>query len=384
MHKFTLKFFFLLLFIGFSFSCQKKEKELTWALTPSGEKISFPIDDQTPNISEGLQYFKGEKEYLFNVIWNLNSLQIYDFETGLKIKDLRFDNEGPNGVGPIFGFHVHSLDSIFLFNPPFTSTINLVNSDGEIQQRIDYQIPDEGGSAFVHNSYMISPPVIDGNLLAVNHRFGANIRLITGEELSSKAMGYQIDLTTGKTNFFNHFFPSDYLHTGQKVIDYSRAQGKDKIVYSLLGDHRLFHSSSYDTPIQFIDAKSTYLDDILPSFNADSSPEEFTRYSRASSRYGSILYDSYRNVYYRFGFPTIPIESDEQLNALRTNPGPFVVMVFDDELNLLTESLFEAGTYLPDNSFVGEKGLYLSLNHPDNPENEEDQLKFELITLEEN
>jgi len=57
------------------------------------------------------------------------------------------------------------------------------------------------------------------------------------------------------------------------------------------------------------------------------------------------------------------------------------VMVFDENLNLITERLFEGETYWPDNSFVGEKGLYLSINHPDNPENKEDQMSFELIEL---
>jgi hypothetical protein len=56
-------------------------------------------------------------------------------------------------------------------------------------------------------------------------------------------------------------------------------------------------------------------------------------------------------------------------------------MVFDEDLNLITERLFEGGTYLPDNSFVGEKGLYLSINHPNNPQNKEDLMKFELVEL---
>jgi len=279
------------------------------------------------------------------------------------------------------GFHVQSMDSIFLFNPPFTSRIALVNSEGKILQRIDYQIPDGGGSSYVHNAFMISPPVVTGNLLAVNHRFGANIREITGEELSSKVMGYQIGMNTGEITYFNHFFPSDYLLSGQKLLDFSRAQGKDKIVYSLHGDHQLYYSSAFDLPLQSIVAGSSYLDASLPSFKPDDSSEEFYRYAFASSRYGSLLYDSYRNVYYCLAFPTLIDLKPEEIRELRNAPGPFVVMVFDENLNLITERLFEGETYWPDNSFVGEKGLYLSINHPDNPENKEDQMSFELIEL---
>src|SRR5690606_14432114 len=107
----------------------------------------------------------------------------------------------------------------------------------------------------------------------------------------------------------------------------------------------------------------------------------FSEYFFAKSRYESMIHDPYRNVFYRFAFPTVAVESDEELRALRSSPGAFVVMVLDEDLNILTEKRFEAGTYLPSNFFVGEKGLYLSLNHPDGPENKEDRLTFELIRL---
>jgi hypothetical protein len=373
----------LFIFIGLLFSCQnEKSKEAqSLQLVSSGTFLTFDLDDSTANISTGLQYFKGKEEYLFNANWETNSLQCYSLKNGKMIKNLIFDREGPNGVGDVFGFYVQSMDSIFLFNPPFTSRVTLVNSEGEILQRIDYQIPDGGGSAFVHNAFMISPPVVTGNLLAVNHRFSANLREITGEELSSKTMGYQINMSTGETAYFNHFFPSDYLQSGQKMIDFSRAQGNDKIVYSLHGDHQLYYSSGFDLPLRSVAAGSSYLDENLSSIQPDGSPEEFQRYALASSRYGSILYDSYRNVYYRFAYPTLTDITAEEIKELRNAPGPFVVMVFDEDLNLITERLFEGGTYLPDNSFVGEKGLYLSINHPNNPQNKEDLMKFELVEL---
>lgn len=130
-------------------------------------------------------------------------------------------------------------------------------------------------------------------------------------------------------------------------------------------------------------AKSKYLDETMPTFPKDVDGRGFSEYFFAKSRYESLIHDPYRNVYYRFAFPTVPIESDEQLKALRTRPEGFIVMVLDEDFRVLTERKFEAGHYLPSNFFVGEKGLYLSLNHPDNPEMEEDQLAFELIRLEE-
>lgn len=210
----------LLLVIGLLFSCQneKSNEDKTFELTPSGKFLSLDLDDSTANISTGLQYFKGDKEYLFNANWGTNSVQIYDLQDQKLSKELFFDYEGPNGIGDLFGFHVHSMDSIFLFTAPFGSRFFMVNSDGEIKNRIDYQIPEGGGSAFVHNAFMISPPVIRGTLLAVNHRFPGNTRETTSEKLASKTFGYQIDMSSGETTYFNHFFPADYLSSGQKLV----------------------------------------------------------------------------------------------------------------------------------------------------------------------
>jgi hypothetical protein len=374
---------YLFIFVGLLFSCQNEKSKETQSLqlVPSGTFLKFDLDDSTANISTGLQYFQGDQEYLFNANWATNSLQIYDLQDQKLAKELFFDFEGPNGIGGLFGFKVQSMDSIFLFTAPFGSRFMMVDSEGEIKKRIDYQIPEGLGSFFVHNAYMLSPPVIQGGLLAANTRFSANIREVTQALLSSKNIGIEVDLNTGESKRMAHFFPSDYLASGQKMMDLSRAQGKDKIVYSFFGDHQLYYSSAFDLPLRPIQAASSYLENSMPVFQSDSPSELILQYNLASSRYGSLLYDSYRNVYYRFAFPTQADLTVEEIRELPNVPGPFVVMVFDENLKLLTEKLFEAGTYLPDNSFVGEKGLYLSINHPDNPQNKEDQMSFELVEL---
>jgi len=67
---------------------------------------------------------------------------------------------------------------------------------------------------------------------------------------------------------------------------------------------------------------------------------------------------------------------------LRTAPGPFVIMVLDNDLNVIGESYFEKGIYLPSNFFINEEGLFISLNHPDNPENSEEYFRFQKFFLE--
>jgi len=381
MYKFTALPFYLCLFLGMIFSCQEKEeKEKSWSLVASGEKFILPLDDQTSNISPGLEYFSAEKSYLFNANWNTNSLQIFDLENGVLNKELIFEREGADGVEWSY-YHVHSLDSIFLF-PPVGKQIVLTDTSGIIKNRIRFELPEGYFNIFPHNSYYVSPPNVDGKELIVKVRAEVRPSEITQEKLESIALFAAINLETGAMRLGPNGFPKDYLSSGQKQLEYSfhYHQG-GKTMVSFMGDHRLYQKSSETSPMESTSGKSQYLDDQMPFFQKDADSRGMSEYAFAKSRYESLVFDSYRKVYYRFAYPSVAFETDEELRALINSPGAFVVMVFDEDLNLLTETKFESGRYYPTNFFVGEKGLYISLSHPDNPQIQEDEMAFELIKL---
>ena len=56
-----------------------------------------------------------------------NEIQMYDLNEKTFHKSLKFSYEGDEGVGKIFGFHIHNLDSIFLF-PQNSGIINLTDT----------------------------------------------------------------------------------------------------------------------------------------------------------------------------------------------------------------------------------------------------------------
>ncbi|WP_084454329.1 DUF4221 family protein [Algoriphagus terrigena] len=377
--KLLIVFFVLML----TFSCKEKETEspVTWSLTPSGEKIQLPLDDSTSNVSMGLEYFQSEKPLLFNSNRNNNSLQIYDLDGQTLVKEIRFEREGDQGTA-LGHFHVQSLDSIFIF-PEMSPFIILTDTSGTIKSRIRFSLPEGYPMIFVHNSYYVSPPVVRGKELIVKVRLDGNPSSINQEALDGKKLLAAINLEDGSTRLLPFGFPKDYLSNGQKQFEFSVAGNHGKTVASYMGDHQVYFSNSENEPMQPKSAKSQYLDETMPTFPKDVDGRGFSAYFFAKSRYESLIHDPYRNVYYRFAYPTVVAETDEELRALRASPGPFVVMVLDEDLNVLAETKFDSGTYLPSNFFVGEKGLYLSLSHPDNPANQEDQFAFELIQLKE-
>lgn len=381
MYKFTAKSFLIPFTSLLMLACGKQEmaEETNWTLESSGEQITLPLDEQTPNLSMGISYFEAEKPLLFNVVWETNSLQIYDLKSKKLAKNLTFEREGDQGIELAY-FHVHNLDSIFLF-PVFGNQFVLTDTSGVIKDRIRYELPTGYPMLFVHNSYYVSPPQLKGGELIVKVRADGRPSQIDQATLDAVALAAAIDLETGAVRMLPFGFPKDYLLTGQKQLDYSLLSQVDRTLVSFMGDHRIYSSDSESFPLVPKEAKSQFLDEAMPTFSKDVDGRGINEYAFAKSRYESLVYDPYRKVYYRLAFPSLSLESDEQLKALRTSPGPFVVMVLDEELNVLTERRFEVGTYLPSNFFVGEKGLYLSLNHPDNPANQEDQFAFELIQL---
>jgi hypothetical protein len=381
MHKFISNLVFSALFSLLLFSCQKhgEDKSNVWELVPSAEKISLSLDDQTPNISMGLEYFGGEKPLLFNVNEITNSLQIFDLESQSLVKELTFDREGDQGVDFQY-FHVHSLDSIFLF-PPFGKRIILTDTSGKIKNRIRFELPLGYSTIFPHNSYYVSPPAVIGKDLIVKTRADGRITEFTQAQLDTLALEVAINLETGAVRMLPLGFPKDYLSAGNKQLEFSILNHADKKLVSFMGDHMIYLAGRDEASWKEIEAKSQFLDDQMPFFTKAVDSRGMSEYAFAKSRYESLVYDPFRKVYYRFAYPSVTFETDEELKALRNSPGPFVVMVLDENGDILTERRFEAGTYYPTNFFVGEKGLYLSINHPDNPENQEDVLTFELIRL---
>jgi len=329
----------------------------------------------------GLAYHENEGTGLiFNINWNTNSLEIYDADKGSLLKQLAFEVDGPNGAGDILGFHVHNPDSIFLFTQ-LNPVLVLTDTTGKIKSKLRYDVPDLYSPAFVHQSYFLSPPRVRGNELIVKTHVHGNIREMEAEQLAQTHLVYAINLTDGSTRFLNHTYPENYIKDGRKHIETSIATDGDKMVYSFFGDHNLYVADHSEANFQMKPAASKYLDSNLPYFPQNGDRLANQKYLMASSRYEHLIYDSYREIYYRFAYPTMGELEENELSMLWQTPGDFVIMILDKELNLLGETYFDGGKYFPNNVFVAKDGLYISLNHPHNPENIEDQMIFGRLKL---
>lgn len=363
-------------------SCTPDEKDYKKIeLVKTKELLTLPIDQNTANISDGLFYFAKEN-LLFIQNWKEHSIQVYDIENKKRIKNIKLEREGPNGVLDLMGIHVQNLDSIFLFNQ-IKSQITLIDTSGQILRTIQYKSPDRYSPAFIHNTYFLSPPLLHGKKLIVKTHYYGSIREMTQEILQTKELIYEIDLESGVTNFLNLKFPKNYMPDGLKPFEASISHGSDKHVFSLFGDHRLFYVSEFGDTLQSKNGKSVFLPENLPTVPVDVDGLVFRKFSYYSPHYESLDYDPFRKVFIRFAFHEFEQDESVPVNDMRNHSGPFSIQVFDSELNLISETAFEANQYHPFDYFITEKGIYLSTNHPLNPQNNEDEMSFVLLEYSE-
>jgi hypothetical protein len=95
-----------------------------------------------------------------------------------------------------------------------------------------------------------------------------------------------------------------------------------------------------------------------------------------------MIYDKYRDVYYRIAYPETEMENGENyLEIFRTGRKNFSIIILDKEFKIIGETLFPDYTYISNTMFVSEKGLFIRSNHHKSAAFEEDKLIFDCFEL---
>lgn len=98
--------------------------------------------------------------------------------------------------------------------------------------------------------------------------------------------------------------------------------------------------------------------------------------------YGNIIYDKYRQVYYRFAFPEVEMEEErDYLGIYHNGRKQFSIIILDKDMNIIGETLFPEYTYNPYLLFIRKDGLYMSTSHFKRTDFDENVLRFRKIEL---
>lgn len=382
MHK---RWLLTLLFFSFLIlGCQGSISESSVSLIASENLLSFELDDSTSNISAflGLYYEENsDRELLFSLNQINNEIQVYNIEDQRLVNKLLFDIEGERGVGSITGFHIQNLDSLFLF-PNNGNRFFLTNDNANEIRRFDYKVPEGYGNAQVASSYFSANAFLQSGQLMVKTLYQGNYSNINNEELGEKYLSSAINLSSGLAEHIPITYPEDYMEDVKKHFQFSLSTSDNGTVYSFWADHNLYLMKTSTSEKSKVEAPSQYLGGEWEPLPLGGDRVDRARYFATSAHYGNIIYDPFRSVYYRFCYPKVDVSNDEDLRMQALYPSTFSVMILDEELNVLGEEFFgEDVKLLTSNVFVGRKGLYISVSHPDNDLNEEDYMRFRLYEL---
>lgn len=134
--------------------------------------------------------------------------------------------------------------------------------------------------------------------------------------------------------------------------------------------------------IKKIKIKSEYINKVkLLDDYGNLTPED----ACSNPNYGNLIYDKYRNVYYRIAYPKTEIEKGVRGLELRSYGRKlFSIIILDKNFNIIGETLFPKYTYNSNLVFIHKDGLYISDSHYLNPEFSDDVLSFKCFKLTKN
>lgn len=377
--------FFAAILLILCASCQQKATRQIagYALSKSEKKLSYLLDSSTKTFIHTLQLYKDKdgQEYLTFQNQDQNKIIFYHFTSGKLAFKFEPKMDGSNGVGLFYGYYIHNLDSIFLTNH-FFQEISIASKEAEIIDKLFYGDPEDSNifSAYYSTTNYYKPAVIKNNKLYLTYR--------CNRWAAFNPVAAVIDMQTHTAHAFPtfiypHFPGADNKAKAFGVEEYlSRCYDGKRFVYSFYFDENLYVAPLEHDSICQVKATSRYIKKV-------NIWDDYGRLTQAdicgNPNYGNILYDPYREVYYRIAYPATEISrklSDrEVLELLQYGRTKFSILILDKDLRVVGETLFPENTYNSQLMFIREDGLYISDSHPRNPEYSDDILSFRRFDL---
>ncbi|PZX53267.1 DUF4221 family protein [Algoriphagus chordae] len=366
----------LVVILLLSASCNQKQKDLSLADFLINTE-SFSIDQHISPSTFRMQYIDGSLFW-----WNRDHSSITEIDLTDKVSRpfLKYQFEGPNGIGSPSGFYMVSRDSIFF--PSKLSKIFLVNNNSEVLNSFDYlSLGDHKYSASSFTRYT-RPFHFYANQLF----FEVGPQLVPTEFISEdflKSYSPFVTLNLNQGTFEElpmRFTSSAHFKFGPNTLNMVFAASEEK--YLIIGTRTdmLYYYDLSTQEIEEIQLESQLLTRFSNAyFEADrmgNTIEENMRLLYKDSQNIGLLVDQHRKLLYRIGFAGEEVSAD--LDAMKYSEflPTFTISIYDieDEFSLLSEFSLLRNTYLAHHYFVDEKGLNLFPMHPENPEFNEDEM----------
>ncbi|HMP99808.1 MAG TPA: DUF4221 family protein [Cyclobacteriaceae bacterium] len=355
-------------------SASKRSQEYPARLVKAKELIQFELDDSTSFDNNNLVVSNYRNEEVLVVeSKHKNSIQYYSISERRKVKEIKFSKEGENPIFEIHGFTIINQDSIIVYDK-YKANAFLVNSEGIVIEKI--KLTDN--RLLNHASMTRLPNVLIDNKLCM---FIFPQTSIDEDNFFDGDVKFELvyDLQTGYSYYVDFSWPEIYqsrkwtfFHTFP-----SRIKGKNnKLIYSFGADHYIYELSLSGDYRKHL-AKSDHFEEIESLSVGEDETESFLK----NGVYGMIIYDPYRDVYYRIvGVKTNPLLPDGRKKSASYKQ--YGVIILDSNFNKIGETLLDPlESFRIKDWFVCEQGLCISTANYLNKNINEDLMEFNILQL---
>jgi|GEM_PF-1189703 len=371
------------LFILFCFGCRNGDDSSVGIYTlKEVKKVQFPMDNETSYRTFFTSTFvdSAGREMLVFLSQEKPSIQLFDIETQRLEKEILLIADGPNGVGSPSGLLLQSMDSIFVISSTHYR-VSMINSSGTLIR--SYNLLE--GENYNENTGMLRPyttsrPVKCGSKIYFNV---APDRDVYNPSYFEGATSLVLDLVNGTASYFNTY-PLEFKGGvwGVASVNYSTTfnESSELFVYSFAISDSLtvFDLESDLTKRVFAGSKSITAD-IKPMPVPENSYD--LEYALETPYYGGVVYDEYRNVYYRFVRHAIS-NKDSNGETNEFHEKPISIIILDKDFQRLGEVRLADNVFLDYIYFVSKDGLFVSNGNPENKDLVEDFAVFSCFQLE--
>ena len=342
------------------------------------DSLEFTLDSETSPTIGYLQFYNTDTTQCLAILNDFNhTIYVYDYNTASVINKVKINTLPPQG------FFIE--DNIYAYSY-IKGTLSVIDGDKFTHKMTSSMVLPEDRLSKVFNPYpyatTLSPIIKHNNyIVSIGYRSGES----RYENSTNRPVISFFDLNTKNISTSINYpeIYSKYHWGGQMAyrLPYYTMNPDGKIVVSFPASHNLIVSSLDNlSSVTSIFGGSRYIKEIK-SYPASkrkfgiSSSDVWSWYMRNPS-YEGILYDEYRNIYYRIA----RLPDNNYKFGERGNHKPIIIIVLDQNLNYLGEYLMsEESRYFPTNMFVSREGLNIQVLTDD-----EDILKFHIYEFNEN
>lgn len=376
MHIFMKQTVFLIVVITLLYSCKGPSGTDHWKTTEDTLSIPAALLNATFNVKKDAS----ERPLFQSYDKSLNEIVLIDLDSEKQIFSVTpaIDFEKS---GRLIQFDVYKADSVFVVTEDY---VYIVNATGEIIYSKDLSTPlkDQAGNDLIlwdnDNQF---PLFYNSQTKELLIRTTCNCSYMDAEYFKHKLEGW-LNLETGTIRQLNYSFPQNHTEFSysQSVFPYRILTDSLSVISFQSQDSLYVYDRSTDSMKRYTGRSKYQTVDFIPFDTANKGDmERVKEFLTVSPIYQRILYDPYRQIYYRFFVKEQPLKNENGVyNTIFTKD--VILMVFDKDFHIIEEKNI-GNNYSWYFSFVTPNGLYVRKYDTDKPSKKiNDYAKFTVFT----